>query len=283
MRLKNSNYVVTRKRLQLERFKNLPSVRKNMAKAIHLSPHTIKDSIVLDGIRGINAVKDSSKIPANVTGGMAVQGYVSEDSYRPTVDLDFCLMWSGSTGQFKEVMYPFVDYMQSKGYQVSFEKKGFTYEFSLNNGNTLLVQHQRRAHNHFERQHDSLQREFDNSRTIFKEDFSYQSLSPEDLAVHKLSRTMIFVHKYGLHLPETRGVEDLRREGDILKDDILARLGNVDPEEVGKLRLIYDCVDIKLLANKVGLNMGYFADVVSDWSKAKGNRDDFYRTLERIV
>jgi len=56
-----------------------------MGKDISLKPHCIKDKIVVDAIKSISSLAQST--PGHITGGMAVQSYLP-DPNRKTVDLD---------------------------------------------------------------------------------------------------------------------------------------------------------------------------------------------------
>lgn len=240
-----------------------------MGKEIHLQPHTLHDPIVFEGIRGVNAIISESKIPGCITGGIAVQSYLPPEQHRKTVDLDFVVLCGGgSTGQFRTITNPLVDYLQSRGYDVNFKKKGYTYEFSLAKSNdALLIQHHRRTPSNYSRQRESLEREAENSHTYDKDGFQFQVLSPEDLILHKLSRTLIFSSKHGVKIPYSLTTDHLRKDADRIREDVVARLANVSPNEVAKLRLYYDCLDIKSLILSTDINTQYLESSASDWSR----------------
>lgn len=258
----------------------------SMVKGIHLQPHTLGDSIVLDGIRGVNAVLDSGDVRGCITGGMSVQCYLPVAEHRKTVDLDYSLLCGGgSTSKFRETITPLTTFLQNSGYSLDFRKKGFTYELYLQkNGGALLMQHHRRTTTNYEHQRSSLEREAENSHFHNKFGISFRALSPEDIILHKLSRILIFSGKYNLKVPFDLKVSQIKTDADQNREDVLSRLANVAPHEVAKLRLYYDCFDVKSLVSTIGVNMGYFKVAADDWHRAPFfSEDEIVQTFHKMT
>lgn len=255
-------------------------------KALHLPPHKISDLIILEGIKGIKAIKEVSRVQGHIAGGMGVQSYLPSEAYRASVDLDFSLLWAGGTADFKAITIPLVDHFKSSGYEISFKKKGLTYEYTLidpKSEDSLLIQHQRRSNNHFEKsKKQALEREVANQRVITKGDLSYAVMSPEDLAVHKISRVIKFAERFGVALPHKTDIVSLRASSDSIRADVVSRLDNATPEEIARLRLFYDCFDIKCLATYAGLNNGYFREVVKEWSDSPKEVFNYLHLLGKL-
>lgn len=251
-------------------------------KEIGLRPHVLSDEIVAEGIKGINSVRLITGVNGLITGGMGVQSYLPSDAYRKTVDLDFNLFWGGGTNEFRDVTEPFVEYLNAQGYEVAFKKKGTTLEYVVSSeGDSLLVQHKRRSANSFKKNKHSLDREMANKRIVNKEGVFYPVLSPEDLVLRKLGRISIFSEKYMIGVPFGFTIGDLKLESEAIRKDVLQREGDVSPREVARLRLFYDCLDIKNLAHYAGLNKNYFGESMKDYD-SQGRRDDFERVLDSL-
>lgn len=256
-----------------------------MGKHIHLIPHTLKDRIVLDCIASLNCLRTESRLPLHVTGGFGVQSYLPEEAYRKTVDLDFDMLWAGDTEEFRDVTAPLVRFLAGAGYTADFKRSGLSLDYHLSKKkDSLLIQHQRRSRKHFERRKKAfLEREMANQRIVSKGGLSYPVIAPEDIVARKLSRIVTFARSYGLNLPFHLATERLREYADSLRTDILQKLGNVYPEEVAKMRSIYDCFDIKCLADYVGLNRRYFDEVAREWKEELGKDESaFNGTLNRL-
>ena len=253
-----------------------------MVKAVHLKSHVLTDPIILEGIKGVKEIKDKKELQGFIAGGMGVQSYLPEEAYRQTVDLDFSLLWSGNAREFKDKTRPLVDYLKSQDYKVCFRKKGLTYEYVVeNDDDSLLVQHQRRSTNHFEKvKKKTLEREVSNQRVVSKGDLNYAVMSPEDLAIHKLARILLFSDNYDIRFPTAVSIDNLKDSSESMRSNILSRQDSIDPEDIARLRLFYDCFDVKCLANHVGLNKPYFEEALKDWtSRCSTDSRDLYAVL----
>lgn len=239
-----------------------------MGKPFDLRPHTLYDPIVLEGIAGINTMLSDS-LPGCITGGMAAQSYMSRSDHRKTVDIDFLTLCGGiSHGGFKEICQPLSSYLEKLGYSVDFRKKGFTYEvFADNIVDALLFQHHRRTSSNYERQKNSLEREVENAHDREANGIEFKALSPEDIIIHKVSRALIFSSKHHLKIPYLSSKDSLKNQADSVRQDVLSRLLSVAPKEVAKLRLFYDCLDVKSILSSVDIDESYFRESAKDWDK----------------
>jgi len=252
-------------------------------KPLHLQPHCIEDPIVLDGIRGINSVKEIKKFKGYVGGGMAVQGYLPKEEYRDTIDLDFTLLWNGRWTNFKDVMEPLVDSLKKEGYHFEYQKKGMTYEVTLSKPEgSLLLQHPRKSPGNYERNKSCLEREISNSRVLTKGGVSYSALSPEDLALHKLCRSLTFKDRYSLSFPNHCDMASLKKSADALRAELKDRWPSVEIQDVARFRLINDLLDVRCLATHAGFNKSYFEESSVDWECERANSTDFSRLLDRL-
>ena len=227
--------------------------------------YSIEDPIVLEGIRGINKAKEINQLKGHIAGGMAVQSYLPSEINRKTVDLDFRLLWGGVKKDFDRIMIPLIENFEDNGYYVEGPKKrDVTYEiFASKGSDSLVLQHQRASPNNFEKNKKNYEREMANQRIIKKGDVSYAVLSPEDIVTHKLSRVLNFNDNYGLTYPSNFhefSAERILQNADDLRAGVIERIGLVEPKEVAKMRVLYDCVDIKNLSRYAGLNEKYLLE-----------------------
>ena len=237
-----------------------------MAKAVQLKLHKLNDPIVLDSICSINYLEEKSGIKGRIAGGMGVQSYIPQSLYRETIDLDFSLIWRGSVTEFKELCNPLIEFLKEKGYDLHVHKKRSTYDaFLSKEGDSFVIQHPRRSKKYFEERRKSLERETVNQRIITKQGISYGVLSPEDLTVTKLHRSLIFSNTYNLWIPKYASVEALRNFSKGIKRKILENFAERSERNIALLKLINDCYDLKCLSENVELNSNYFAEVVKDW------------------
>ncbi|MBU3907292.1 MAG: hypothetical protein KKA64_03505 [Nanoarchaeota archaeon] len=250
-----------------------------MAKEIRRKPHKLDDVIVTESIQSVNIIKQLNKMGGFIAGGMAVQSYIPPEEYRPTIDLDFNLDWLGGAANFKELTEPLKDYLGALGYSIKFRKKGLTYEYEIEKeGDSFLIQHPRRSKSYFEGdKKKSLRREITNERIVSKEGLKYAVLSPEDLVIHKLTRILKFSEEYDIKIPSTR----LKNSADVLRTDLLSRGDNISPQDIARLRIYYDCVDVKCLSKYAGLNQNYFSEVKKDW-RGYVQDDKFKSVLDRL-
>jgi len=253
-----------------------------MTKPVHLTAMTLEDTIVLDGVKAINILKEERKLKGRIAGGMAVQGYTPKELHRETIDLDYALSWNGSATEYRELCVPLVDFLRNQGYDVSFMKKGLAYEFIYkkeNGGGSFMIQHPHRSNNHLGRIQHTLDREFENQRIVSKNDLSFDALSPEDIIVTKLNRALIFSDRYGLAIPQEKTLSSLKETSTKLRAEIISRTPEVSPRDVALLRLVNDMYDIKCLTDTVGINKKYFEEVLEDWGRIDR---DFFTFLSQM-
>jgi len=246
-----------------------------MAKQMQLKPHTLEDPIVLESIKGINLIKQEKKIKGHIAGGMAVQSYLPKELNRPTIDVDFRLFWHGSKGDFSQVVQPLEEHLKAKGYYVLDPiKQGMTYDINISKeGDSLLLQHQKVSQGNFEKIKTSLERELSNQRIIQKNGLFFAVMSPEDIVTHKMSRILSFIDRHKLSFSDKfydLPVEAIRREADALREDITSHEQSPSESDVAKVRVLYDCVDIKNLANYAGLNKHYLLESFMNWQYLSG-------------
>jgi len=247
-----------------------------------LKSHKVSDKIVLDGIEAINMVKSESGLEGHISGGMAVSSYLPIEDHRETIDLDYNLFFGGGTVDYKAITEPLVENLIQKGYSIEYNKRGSTHDYVVKgNGDSLLIQHQRRSMNNFEKHKGSFEREIENQRIISRKDLSYAVLSPEDLVVHKLNRALKFSRMYDVDFPKNMPQKDFKNVVDSLRADVLSLVDSASPRSVARLRLFYDVFDIKSLSKNVGLNKNYFEEVIEDWITSDVRDSDFARVLNR--
>ena len=231
----------------------------------NLKLHSLEDPIVLEGILGVNKIKQNRNLKGHITGGMAVQSYLPSEINRKTVDLDFRLLWGGIKQDFDLAVEPLINHFKDNGYNVSGPKKrDVTYEMIVEKGgDSLVLQHQRAFPNNFEKHRNQYEREMANQRIINRDGITYSVLSPEDIVAHKLSRIMTFTDSYGISYPSKFNefsADKLKEDADKIREGIITRQGGVEPREVARMRVLYDCVDIKNLAHYAGLNEKYLLE-----------------------
>jgi len=257
-----------------------------MVKRVHLPSHKLEDHVVLDAIKAVNHLKEKKKIKGRIAGGMAVQSYIPEGLHRSTIDLDFSLLWNGRTSDFKKVVEPLLDYLEGEGYETNFQKKGFSYDVVFSKGtpkDSFMIQHPRYSKKHFDKIKKTLEREVENTRIISREDTGYSVVSPEDSVVTKLNRILVFSERYdGLWTPSEVSVDSLKKQSEDLKKEVTSRFLGITPEEIAELRLVNDCYDVKCMASHVGLNKGYFKEVLKDWKSSDLGTKDFYGLLDKL-
>ena len=244
-----------------------------MAKPVHLTVRNLEDRIVLDGILAINTLKDERKIPGRIAGGMAVQGYTPSETHRGTIDVDYSLLWNGSCTSYKELCAPLVKFLNEKGYEIEFRKKGFAFEIVYKKDGTegaFMIQHPHRSENYFKRMKHTLEREVYHQRLVSRDGISFESLSPEDLIVKKINRILTFSHSYGISIPHNHSLPDLRQNSDAIRADIVSRSGEAAPQDVALLRMLNDIYDIQCLNESVGINSRYLSEVLSEWEEVRG-------------
>lgn len=259
-----------------------------MAKQINLTAHRIEDSIVKDCVSAINVLESERDLKGRIGGGMAVQSYLSKESHRRTIDLDMSFPFQGSFTSFQNFCGPLREHLRNLDYDVLFKKKGYAYEIYLNRDeekgkNSFLIQHpSTRSKKHFGKILPSLEREISNRRIISLNGVKYPVISPEDLIAIKIHRALILLNEYGIKIPKDISVKNLRNLSRDLRERIVLRTPDLNPEEVASLRLVNDFYDAKSLAEQVGLNGNYFSEVAKDWKDSKVGEKDFYQTLDRL-
>ena len=246
-----------------------------------LKLHKLSDEIVTDGIMAVNKIKTERGLEGYITGGMAGSSYLPPEDHRETVDLDYNLFFGGAVTEYKEITEPLIKNLNEKGYSVKYKKRGSTHDYLVeNDGDSLLIQHQRRSKNNFEKNRESLEREMENRRIISREGLSYAVLSPEDIVARKLNRSLKFHTEYDLDFPKNMSQELFKEEIDSIKDN-LSSLSSASPREISELRLFYDIFDIKSLSKSVGLNKNYFEEAIEDWTNSEVKDTDFARAIDR--
>lgn len=256
-------------------------------KPVHFKARKLGDPLIKDAISAISDLKERTSLKGRIFGGIAVQSYIPESLHRETIDLDFTLLWSGGTTEFRNISQPLVEFLKSKGYEVRFSKKDKTYDFGFNRegeaNNSFMIQHPRFSPAYFERSfRRSLEREIANKRTLSYEGLCYSVASPEDLIVAKVCRALTFMGWYNLALPKDLNLEGLGESSKKLRRSVVERFPEVDPKEIAELRLFNDLYDVKSLAAYVGLNNGYFKEVLSDWKRDSNGQNDVYRLMENL-
>lgn len=246
-----------------------------------LSPHCLEDKIVEEGIEGIENLKEIRDMDGHICGGMAVSSYLPIEKHRETIDLDFSMLWGGTTTEYKELVQPLFNFFEDRGYDNDYNRGNSTHNIFIENGDSLLIQHKRISSNFFSKIRKSLEREMSNGRRISKDDINYKVMSPEDLVSHKISRTLKIVSYNDLDFPENKPLEDFKRDTESLRDRVVYRGEDADPKEVSNLRVFYDLYDIRSLAENVGLNENYMREVIDDLSSEDCPSDDFRRFLDR--
>jgi len=257
-----------------------------MTKQINLRLHIVDDHIVREGISGINRIIEEKGVNGNIAGGIGVQSYIPKEQHRKTVDLDFSLLWGGSSEEFRSIITPLAKYLESAGYKIEVQKKDCAYEIRViedKKDDSLLIQHKIRNTKNFEKNRKSLDREMQNQRILSREGLIYRVTSPEDLVLQKTNRMLTFLESYeGLKLPEGDAMDKIKERAEAIRAKVLQHHANVDPTEVARMRLLFDCGDIKGLAHYAGLNKGYFAEGLKDWADTKDRQNKFYATLDKL-
>lgn len=254
-----------------------------MGQNIMLVQHKMQDPIVKEGVRAINSAREQRNLKGFISGGMAIHSYLPEEECRGTIDLDYNFLWGGQTPEFKELTAPMVEYLKSRGYDISFEKQGLTFEYTMQKGeDSLLLQHKRRSATNFEKNRKSLEREVANKRIITGKEISYPVISPEDLIAHKLNRIINFSKRYEIILPHDLVGRDLRGVADKAREEILQRGIDCPPNAIPRVRVLYDCYDIKSLATHAGLDGKYFEEVLGDWEENTGSSQEMHSLLNRL-
>src|SRR3989344_1465842 len=253
-------------------------------KDLTLKQHRIRDPIVLASIHGINKVKAETGVDGHITGGMAVNSYLPPELRRSSVDLDFSLYWGGDTEEFRTLTYPLMCELRERGYEAEgFQKRNLSYELVAgSNGDSLLIQHQRRNKKNLEKNALSIQREMANHRTVSKDGFSYDVLSPEDLVLRKMSRMIKFSGTYSIEMPRNVSIPDFTQEIERRKKELAIRSEEYDPRLVTEIRMLCDAYDIKTLADYVGLNDNYFSEASADWVSPDISDSTLRKTLESL-
>ena len=255
----------------------------NIMKDFSLPEQDLEKIIVKESLRAINAASEKSGVKSHICGGMAVSGYLPPNIRRSTIDLDFTFLWGGNCEEFRELMNPFVEYLRDKGFSVEVKKRDKTYDISVRSScDFLLVQHQIRTRKNFEKQRRCLEREFAHNRRLFKQDVVFDALSPEDIALHKLSRILTFSDVYGIEIPQRFKILNIRNMACQLKEEIKKLAENADARDIARLRIYHDVYDIMALAEYVGFNMPYFEKGLSDWTSKYMDKEKAIRLLKYI-
>lgn len=246
-----------------------------MGKDFTLTSHVLEDDIVLDGIKGINILKDNSNLFGYVGGGMAVSSYLPEEIHRASIDLDFNLFWGGSTGKFWEISEPLIEYLSKKGYYIKRRRQGSTLDINYGDKSDMFViQHKRRSKNNFAKNIHILEREIENRKLIHKCGFSYDALSPEDLMLRKLFRINNFSNSYKVGFPKLRNYTKLREDIKKEKNAIISSPENTTMNGIIHLRMEHDLYDIQRLGRYAGANLDYLETAISDWEEDPGKYID---------
>lgn len=256
-----------------------------MVKQIRYNSYTLEDPIVSDSINAVQSMKDEDSVKGHIAGGMGVQSYIPSDFHRKTIDLDFSTMWQGSASEFRELTAPIRTFLEEKGYNVDLKKSHLTYDHYLSKkDDSFMIQHRRESKCHFDRvTKKTIEREVANHHTINRNGLTYEVLSPEDLAVHKLNRAGIFSNSYSLEKPRISSISKFLERLNYIRDDLISRFDDVSPEEIANLRLFCDLFDVKCLSEFAGFDKSYFNEVVKDYKDISGiNPDNLYRSLDRL-
>ncbi len=256
-----------------------------MEKEFKPTPHIIGDSIVVDTIKALNLMKQARQIDGHVGGGMAVGAYIPVEEQRPTIDLDFALLWGGTTEEFRTLMEPMLSDLKLGGYDLNVHKGDKTYDISVQStsqSDSLLVQHQRRNKGNFEKNKKSLEREVANQRVVTKEGMSFSVMSPEDLILHKLSRLFTFSKVYDLVIPAKMKTENMARTIRLFRKEYKPNSDGVQEREDALIRMYHDAHDIKHLSMHAGLNRRYFEEAAKDWQTRYMDEESAKALLEKM-
>lgn len=252
-------------------------------KPINLTPHTLNDPIVKDGIIAIGDLQDERDERGRISGGMAVESYLPKDLHRKTIDLDYSTLWQGNITNYKSYIEPLLDSLSNKGYDSEVRKKAKSFDLLYwKDGDSFMIQHPKYSPSFFKRMKPSIEREVANRRIISRNGIKYPVISPEDLVGTKLHRILLFADKYNLWTPDSVKLTDLRHRSQTLRADIAPRFPEVSPREVANLRMVNDCYDVKALAETFGLNAKYFGEVAEEWRESKIKSEDFFGLLGKL-
>ncbi|HJX50478.1 MAG TPA: hypothetical protein VJ438_03380 [Candidatus Nanoarchaeia archaeon] len=214
---------------------------------------------------------------------MAVGAYIPPEEQRPTIDLDFTLLWGGTTEEFRSLMKPMIQDLRLSGYDLDVQKGDKTYDISVQSpakNDALLIQHHRRNKGNFEKNRKSLEREVANQRVIAKDGVSFAVMSPEDLILHKLSRLFTFSNVYNLTIPTRMKTENMMRTIRLFRKSY--HLDNIKESDNALIRMYHDAHDIKHLSMHAGLNKRYFEEAAKDWNKKYMNEESAKALLEKM-
>lgn len=248
-----------------------------------LKPHLLEDPIVRESIIGVNNVILDGNPQGYISGGMGVQSYIPEKIHRPTVDLDFETVWpGGGIKDFERTVEPLITYLSSRGYKVSTEKKGFTFDISFSDeDDSFMLQHRRRSPSHYERsRRKSVERELSNRRLVNRDGLTYPVMAPEDIVAHKATRLLNFGKRLELPIPYG-SPEELRSQADELRRQVASCLTDFTERDIASIRMMYDVCDILNLSSSLELDENYLAeslDVISGSSNEKNSK----KLLEKI-
>jgi len=249
------------------------------------TPHILGDPIVMDAVKAINLVKQSKQIDGHVGGGMAVGAYIPIEEQRPTIDLDFTLLWGGTTEEFRSLMEPMIIDLKLIGYDLNVHKGDKTYDISVQSpsqSDSLLIQHHRRNKGNFERNRKSLEREVANQRIVAKDGTSFSVMSPEDLILHKLSRLFTFSSVYGLAIPARMKTDNMARTIRLFRKNYSSSPDGPQEKEAVLIRMYHDAHDIKHLSMHAGLNKRYFEEAAKDWENKYMDEESAKELLEKM-
>jgi hypothetical protein len=262
-------------------------IEKGIVKKLLISPRTIDDSMVRDGLEAVSLL-DSE--PYYVVGGIATQSYLPSVCRRETSDIDLCLVKPLSYNSFKEMMAPVAEYLQDNNYSIDTRKgsRAFSLYFIAEDGKSLTIDAPKRNIANIEKHKKRLEREFENARKkiVEERDATYRVTAPEDIAVPKFVRvinTLIRSPYLAGSLPpelEPLSDEDIGfKLGKInrLREEAMHNPGDIQLAE--RLRFVSDLYDIRLLSEITGFNENYWIKAEADWDSTKND----LKLRERII
>jgi hypothetical protein len=251
---------------------------------IHFEPKTLDSELVKEGLCAVSSLSENSfsKDQYFVVGGTATQSYLPSEYRRATSDIDLAILKPLGYADFKIFSKTAVDYLQSKGYEVTLEKGQNTYHLIYHNKednsnfpDACVIEFARRGTNYIKRNETRLEREFENSRNkpILGRGLIYRVSSPEDIIIPKIVREVGSLQrnpsfKGNLIKISNSSLENFEKYLKIIKalrEEVTVHPG--DPIASEKLRFFSDSLDVRMLYQVTGVNESYFNQVSEDWQK----------------
>jgi len=254
-------------------------------KKFRFNARTLDDNVVKDGLESVNVL--NGREPYFLVGGVATQGYLPTRCRRPTSDMDFALVRPLSKPDFREMVEPVRMYLHDMGYDTTAKTNNRSRSFALYLSkplddclDCLCMEFVRRSPVAFEKHKKRLEREYEHARQKIVEgrETTYRASSPEDIAVPKLVRTINSIRRNPQLLqfipPRLLSLsdEEVERRIDSIGEIRTEAVSNPgDPLLAGRLRLVSDIYDIRMLSELTGFNQEYFLRAERDWHDLNGN------------